>query len=90
MKLYNANAGNPKRVRMFIAEKGIDIPRVDLEAGTDTRTDEFRKINSLQELPVLELDDGNIITESVAICRYLEARFPELRSWGATPSNKVQ
>ena len=77
MKLYNANAGNPKRVRIFIAEKGIDIQRVDLEAGTDTRTDEFRKVNSLQELPVLELDDGNIITESVAICRYLEARFPE-------------
>lgn len=77
MKLYNANAGNPKRVRIFIAEKGIDIPRVDMEAGIDTRTAEFRKINSLAELPVLELDDGRIITESVAICRYLEAAFPD-------------
>lgn len=76
MKLYNANAGNPKRVRIFIAEKGIDVPRVDMDAGTDTRTDAFRKINSLAELPVLELDDGRVITESVAICRYLEAAFP--------------
>ena len=77
MKLYNANAGNPKRVRIFIAEKGSDLPRVDMEAGTDTRTDAFRKINSLAELPVLELDDGRIITESIAICRYLEAAFPD-------------
>ena len=77
MKLYNTNAGNPKRVRIFIAEKGIEIPHVDLEAGTETRTDAFRKINSLGELPVLELDDGRILTESFAICRYLEAKFPE-------------
>lgn len=89
MKLYNANAGNPKRVRIFIAEKGVDIPRVDLEAGSDTRTEEFRKINSLQELPVLELDDGSIITESVAICRYLEARFPEPPLMGRDAFDKV-
>lgn len=77
MKLYNATAGNPKRVRIFVEEKGIDIPRVELELGTDTRTPEFRALNSLAELPILELDDGQIITESRAICRYLEIQFPE-------------
>ena len=77
MKLYNAMAGNTKRVRIFIAEKGINIPRVELKVGVDTRTPEFRKINSLGELPVLELDDGRVITESMAICRYLEAVFPD-------------
>ncbi len=77
MKLYNAPSGNTKRVRIFIAEKGIEIPRVDLDIPAGTRSTEFRKINSLGELPVLELDDGQVITESLAICRYLEAAFPE-------------
>ncbi len=76
MRLYNATSGNTKRVRIFIAEKGIDIPRVELDLGTDTRTPEFLKLNSLGEVPVLELDDGRIITESLAICRYLEVTFP--------------
>ena len=84
MKLYNAMAGNPKRVRIFIAEKGIEIPMVELEIGTDTRSSEFRKLNSLPELPVLELDDGQIITESRAICRYLDVRFPENPLMGVT------
>ncbi len=77
MKLYNANSGNTKRVRIFLAEKGIDVPRVELQLGTDTRTPAFRRLNSLGELPVLQLDDGRVITESVAICRYLEALYPD-------------
>lgn len=77
MKLYNAMSGNTKRVRIFMAEKNIDIPRVDLELGSGTRTAEYRKINSLGEVPALELDDGQVITESRAICRYLESRFPD-------------
>ena len=76
MKLYNAMAGNPKRVRIFIAEKGIDVPRIELELGKDTRSPEFLALNSLGELPILELDDGRIITESRAICRYLESHYP--------------
>ncbi len=76
MKLYNAQSGNTKRVRIFIAEKGVDIPRIDVELGKDTRTPEFRKLNSLGEVPVLELDDGRVITEVMAICRYLESQFP--------------
>ena len=77
MKLYNATSGNTKRVRIFIAEKGIEVPRVELELGVDTRAPEFRKLNSLGEVPVLELDDGRVISESIAICRYLEAVHPE-------------
>ncbi len=77
MKLYDAQAGNAKRVRIFISEKGIEIPREVIELGKDTRTPEFRRLNSLGEVPVLELDDGQIITESMAICRYLDLAYPE-------------
>lgn len=82
MKLYDANAGNPKRVRIFIAEKGIEIPREVLELGKDTRTPEFLKLNSLGEVPVLELDNGQVITDSIAICRYLDLAFPETSLMG--------
>jgi len=82
MKLYDANAGNAKRVRIFIAEKGIDVPREVLELGKDTRTPEFKKLNSLGEAPVLKLDNGQVITESIAICRYLDLAFPETSLMG--------
>ena len=84
MRLYNSMSGNAKRVRIFIAEKGLDIPRVDLELGKDTRTPDFRKLNSLGEVPILELENGQIITESRAICRYLDIRFPELPLMGVS------
>lgn len=78
MKLYTAFAPNPLRVTIFLNEKGIDIPSVvmmDVMKG-DARTDEHLKRNSLGELPVLELEDGTYLSESLAICRYLEAQFP--------------
>lgn len=84
MKLHDAQAGNAKRVRIFIAEKGIDLPRNVVELGADTRSAEFRKLNSLGEVPVLELDDGRIITDSVAICRYLDHAFPDIPLMGQT------
>jgi glutathione S-transferase len=80
MKLYDfAGAPNPRRVRIFIAEKGLDIPveTVDVRGGAN-RTAEFRtEKNPLGLLPVLELDDGTPLSESVAICRYLESIAPE-------------
>lgn len=85
MKLYDAQSGNAKRVRIFIAEKGIEVPRQVLSLGADTRSPEFRKINSLGEVPVLELDDGQAITESLAICRYLELAFLENPLMGTSP-----
>lgn len=85
MKLYDAQAANAKRVRIFIAEKGIAVPTVLLELGTDTRSAEFRKLNSLGEVPVLELDNGSVIADSIAICRYLDLAFPQRPLMGCTP-----
>ncbi|MEP2990169.1 MAG: glutathione S-transferase family protein [Parasphingorhabdus sp.] len=79
MKLYTTHpAPNPFRVKVFLAEKGIDLPiqNVDIMSG-ETRQAEFLDKNSLGELPVLELDDGMILTETIAICRYLEQLYPE-------------
>jgi len=78
MKLYDSQmAPNPRRVRMFLAEKGVTIPteQVDI-AGAVNRSDEFRKKNPLGGVPVLELDDGTYLSESVAICRYIEELHP--------------
>ena len=79
MKLYNEHnpAPNPRRVRIFLAEKGISIPcvHVPIREGAH-KTSEFRAKNSLGQLPVLELDDGSTLSESIAICRYLEELHP--------------
>jgi glutathione S-transferase len=79
MKLYNhALAPNPRRVRIFAAEKGIELKLADVDilAG-QSRTSEFLAKNSSGGVPVLELDDGSYLSESVAICRYLEGLHPE-------------
>jgi glutathione S-transferase len=79
VKLYNhAVAPNPRRVRIFAAEKGIELSleEVDISAG-QSRTPEFLAKNSSGGVPVLELDDGSYLSESVAICRYLEGLHPE-------------
>ena len=79
LKLYNhAVAPNPRRVRIFAAEKGIELllEEVDILAG-QSRTPEFFLKNSSGGVPVLELDDGSYLSESVAICRYLEGLHPE-------------
>jgi len=79
MKLYDAkSAPNPRRVRIFVAEKGLDVPivQVDLNAK-ENRTPAFLEKNPLGSVPVLELDDGTCISESVAICRYFEGIRPD-------------
>jgi glutathione S-transferase len=79
MKLYNhSHAPNPRRVRIFAAEKGIELAleEVDIFAG-QSRTPEFLAKNSSGAVPVLGLDDGSYLSESVAICRYLEGLYPE-------------
>ena len=79
VKLYNhAVAPNPRRVRIFAAEKGIELSleEVDILAG-QSRTPEFLAKNSSGGVPVLEFDDGSYLSESVAICRYLEVLHPE-------------
>jgi len=92
MKLYNLSAGmNPRRVRIFLAEKGVDIPleEVDVAKG-ENAAPEFLALNPMGKLPVLELDDGTIITESIAICRYIEAQHPQPNMFGNTPLETAQ
>ncbi|SDF98048.1 glutathione S-transferase family protein [Thalassobaculum litoreum] len=92
MMLYShPMAPNALRTLVFLVEKGIEVPiePVDLMAA-ETRTPAFLKKNSLGEIPVLELDDGTLIAESVAICRYFEAAHPEPSLMGATPVESAQ
>jgi glutathione S-transferase len=86
MKLYTAQAPSPYRVKVFVAEKGIELPTetVSLPDG-GTHQPVFLAMNSLAEVPVLELDDGSYLTESIAICRYLESIYPTPSLMGATP-----
>ena len=79
MKFYNLKPGmNPRRARIFMAEKGIEVPivEVDMMKG-ENRAPAYLAINSLGTMPSLELDDGTVITESIAICRYFEEIHPE-------------
>jgi glutathione S-transferase len=79
MKLYDcATAPSPQRVRIFLAEKSIDIPLVQVNLrDSEQLGDAFRKINPDCTVPVLELDDGTRISEIYAICQYLESQYPE-------------
>ena len=88
LKLYDDQnpAPNPRKVRIFLAEKGMEIERVRVRImKREHKAPEFMKKNSLGQLPVLELDDGTIIAESLAICRYLEALQPKPALFGETP-----
>lgn len=79
MKFYDCKpAPSPRRVRIFLAEKGESIPteEVDLRGGAQL-DDDFRRRNPDCTVPALELDDGTVISESFAICQYLESVFPE-------------
>ncbi|MBD0416152.1 glutathione S-transferase [Oryzicola mucosus] len=92
MKLFDGGkAPNPRRVRVFLAEKGIDVPLVPVDmAAMEHRGDSVSSRNPLQRLPVLELDDGTILTESVAICRYFEELHPEPALFGTGALGKAQ
>ena len=79
MKLHEAaTAPNCRRVRIFLAEKGIEVPVVPVDLGqAENRQEPFRQKNPMGRVPVLELDDGTFIAESVAICRYFEQLQPD-------------
>ncbi len=85
MKFYNSNfAPNPRRVRVFLSEKGLSIPRVDVDlAKLEHKTPGYSAVNPFQLIPALELDDGTVIGESIAICRYIEELHPEPNLFGA-------
>jgi len=79
MKLYDGGrAPNPRRVRIFMAEKKITVPTEQVDLGKlEQRSDAYTAINPMQRVPALVLDDGTVITESIAICRYFEALHPD-------------
>lgn len=90
MKLYTSIGPNPRTVRMFLAEKKIEMPlvQVDLMAGENRRAPHTER-NPSGQLPCLELDDGSHLAEITAICEYLEERYPEPRLIGATPEERA-
>jgi glutathione S-transferase len=87
MKLYDGGrAPNPRRVRIFLAEKGVTIPTEQVDLGKlQQRSDAFTAVNPMQRVPALLLDDGTVIAESIAICRYFEALNPEPPLFGRGP-----
>lgn len=84
-KLYDGGrAPNPRRVRVYLAEKGINVPLVPVDMGAlGHKQPEVASRNPLMRLPVLELGDGRVLTESIAICRYFEALCPEPALFGS-------
>ena len=93
MKLYNEHnpAPNPRRVRIFLAEKSISMPfvHVPMRQGAH-KSAEFMVKNSLGQVPVLELDDGSTLSESIAICRYLEELHPAPALFGNDAWQRAQ
>jgi glutathione S-transferase len=91
VKLYNAVGPNPRLVRMFMAEKGIEIETVEVDLmGAENRGDAYRNKNPFGQLPALELDDGTVLAETVAICSYLDAEHPEPPLFGTTAKERAE
>jgi glutathione S-transferase len=92
MLLYldTKRAPNPRKMRIYLAEKGLDLPvkQLDLRAG-EQRTPEFLKKNPFAGVPILELDDGTVIAESLAIMEYLEEIYPNPPLIGADPVTRA-
>lgn len=91
MKFYNSIGPNPKMVRMFMAEKGVELPQVwvDLMKGENRQEPHLAK-NPAGQCPALELDDGQVIAEITAICEYLEDKHPNPPLIGRTPEEKAE
>lgn len=92
MKLYDGGrAPNPRRVRIYLAEKGITVPIEPVDLGAmQQKSASFTAVNPIQRVPVLVLDDGTIIAESIAICRYFEALHPQPPLFGTDAKDIAQ
>jgi glutathione S-transferase len=91
MKLYNSLGPNPHVVRMFMAEKGIDIAKIELDLrGGENRKAPFLAKNPTGTSPALELDDGTVVSEVTAICEYLEEKHPNPPLIGRTAEERVK
>ena len=91
MKLINSVGPNPHVVRMFMAERGIDIPmeELDIQKGLN-RQEPYLKTNPAGQTPCLVLDDGSVVTEITAICEYLDEKFPGKKLMGDPPEERAQ
>lgn len=91
MKLHDSQGPNPQIVRTFAAEKGMVLEMVPVDImGAENRGEAFRAVNPMGQLPALELDDGRVLTEVVAICEYLEELQPEPALIGRTPLERAE
>lgn len=92
MKLHSSLGPNPRLVRMFLVEKGIEVERIhyDIIAGENRSSASLTGKNALQTLPVLELEDGTCLTESWPICEYIEELHPEHNMIGETPLERAE
>jgi glutathione S-transferase len=92
MRLYDAGrAPNPRRVRIFLAEKGLRVPIAPVDLGRlEHHAPAFIAVNPLKQTPALELEDGTILTESIAICRYFEELHPDPPLFGLGPLGRAQ
>jgi glutathione S-transferase len=91
VKLYDSTlAPNPRRVRIYLAEKGLKVPSVQVDIGkAENRATEYLKKNPMGGVPILELDDGSILTETIAICRYFEEQNPNPPLFGTDARDKA-
>lgn len=92
MKLYDyEHAPNPKRVHIFLAEKGLDMARVEIDLTNKQQlSPEYQEVNPLCQVPVLETDDGTRISECLAICHYLEDLHPDPNLFGLNADERAQ
>jgi glutathione S-transferase len=91
MKFYNSVGPNPRVVKLFMAEKGVELPEVtvDLRGGENRRAPYNVDVNPAGQTPALELNNGHVLTEVTAICEYLEERFPDPALIGKTPEARA-
>ena len=92
MKLYDLKTGlNPRRVRIFLAEKGLTIPTVEIDMmGGENKAEHFLAKNPMGTMPVLEFDDGSYLAESIAICRYFEELHPDPPLFGTDTLDRAR
>lgn len=91
MKLYTSIGPNPRTVRMFLLEKGLELPSVEVDLmGAENRRPPYTDRNPAGQMPALELDDGRVLGETVVICEYLEELHPEPALIGTTPEERAE
>ena len=92
MKFYNSVGPNPRMVRMFMAEKGFDVPKVEVDLrGGENRREPYLKVNPSGQCPALELDDGTVLAEITAICEYVDEIKKDTPSLiGNTPAERAK